>query len=135
MYGVAPELAREITQRLARFVELRPRNALANFYYAMNLWKGQPADSPPADMKRVETLLRRAVALDPKLAKGFLELGVLLSEQQRYKEAVLELRRAIRLEPDQAQAHYRLAQAYQRTGQESLAASELEIFERLSSPK
>jgi Flp pilus assembly protein TadD len=73
--------------------------------------------------------------LDPKLAKGFLELGILLSEQQRYKEAVLELRRAIRLEPDQAQAHYRLAQAYQRTGQESLAASELEIFERLSSPK
>jgi len=135
MYGVAPELAREITQRLARFVETRPRNALAHFYYAMNLWKGQPADSPPADMKRVETLLRRAVVLDPKLAKGFLELGVLLSEQQRYKEAVLELRRAIRLEPDQAQAHYRLAQAYQRTGQESLAASELEIFERLSSPK
>jgi tetratricopeptide (TPR) repeat protein len=135
MYGVAPELAREITQRLARFVETRPRNALAHFYYAMNLWKGQPADSPPPDLKRVETLLRRAVVLDPKLAKGFLELGVLLSEQQRYKEAVLELRRAIRLEPDHAQAHYRLAQAYQRTGQESLAASELEIFERLSSPK
>jgi len=135
MYGVAPELAREITQRLARFVATRPRNALAHFYYAMNLWKGQPADSPPPDMKRVEILLRRAVVLDPKFAKGFLELGVLLSEQQRYKEAVLEFRRAIRLEPDHAQAHYRLAQAYQRTGQESLAASELEIFERLSSPK
>lgn len=135
MYGVAPELAREITQRLARFVETRPRNALAHFYYAMNLWKGQPADSPQPDMKQVEALLRRSVALDPKLAKGFLELGILLSEQQRYKEAVPELHRAIRLEPDQAQAHYRLAQAYQRTGQESLASKELEIFERLNSPK
>ena len=38
----------------------------------------------------------------------------------------------MRLEPDQAQAHYRLAQAYQRTGQPALAANELEIFERLS---
>jgi hypothetical protein len=30
-----------------------------------------------------------------------------------------------------AQAHYRLAQAYQRTGQHALATKELEIFERL----
>jgi Flp pilus assembly protein TadD len=59
------------------------------------------------------------------------ELGILLSEQRRYAEAIPHLRRAIRLEPDLAQAHYRLAQAYQRTGQEALAAKELEIFERL----
>ena len=98
----------------------------------MSLWKGQPAVSPPADLRRVEALLRRAVALDPKLAKGFLELGILLSDQRRYKEAILELRRATQLEPDLAQAHYRLAQAYQRTGQKALAAKELETFERLT---
>jgi Flp pilus assembly protein TadD len=79
----------------------------------------------------VEALLRRAVALDPKLSKGFLELGMLLSEQQRYKEAIPELRHATELDPDHAQAHYRLSQAYQRTGQEELARVELQIFERL----
>jgi tetratricopeptide (TPR) repeat protein len=131
MYGVAPELAPEITKRLARFVEARPRNALAHLYYALSLWKGLPGEAEPADMRRVEALLRRAIALDPKLSKGFLELGILLSEQQRYKEAVQELRRATRLDPDHAQAHYRLAQAYQRTGQEELARVELQIFERL----
>ena len=131
MYGVAPELGREITQRLARFVEARPRNAQAHFYYAMNLWRGQTAGSEPADLRKVEVLLRRAIALDPRLAKGFFELGILLSDQQRYKEAIQELRQAIRLEPAQAQAHYRLAQAYRRTGQNALAATELEIFERL----
>ena len=61
----------------------------------------------------------RRSTLDRKLAKGFFELGMLLSEQQRYKEAIQELRRAIQLEPDLTQAHYRLAQAYQRTGQTS----------------
>ena len=76
-------------------------------------------------------MLRRAVALDPKLAKGFLELGILLSDQQRYKEAIQQLRSAASLDPGLAQAHYRLARAYQRTGQEELAAKELEIFERL----
>jgi len=131
MYGVVPELGGEMAKRLARFVKAQPGNALAHFYYAMSLWKGQPAGSPPADMRPVEAHLRRAVALDPKLAKGFLELGILLSDQQRFKEAILQLRSAVRADPGLAQAHYRLARAYQRTGQEELAAKELEIFERL----
>jgi Flp pilus assembly protein TadD len=130
MYGVVPALAGDITDRLARFAKAQPRNALAQFYYAMSLWKGQPV--PPADLRQVEALLRRAVALDRKLAKGFLELGVLLSDQQRYAEAIAPLQSATQVEPDLAQAHYRLSQAYQRTGQKALAAKELEIFERLS---
>jgi len=130
MYGVAPALGGEITARLARFAKAHPRNALAQFHYAMSLWKGQPA--VPADQRQVEALLRRAVALDRKLAKAFLELGILLSDQQRYKEAIQALQSATRVEPDLAQAHYRLAQAYQRTGHKALAAKELEIFERLT---
>ena len=129
MYGVAPELGPEIARRLARFVEAQPRNAMAHLQYALSLWKGQP--SAPADLRRVESLLRRAAALDPTLTKAFLQLGILLSDQQRYTEAIHELRRATRLDPDEPQAHYRLAQAYQRTGQHTLAASEFEIFERL----
>jgi tetratricopeptide (TPR) repeat protein len=97
----------------------------------MSLWKGQLA--APTDLRQVEALLRRAVALDRKLAKGFLQLGILLSDQQRYREAIQELQTATRLEPDLAQAHYRLSQAYQRTGRKALAAKELAIFERLSS--
>jgi len=132
MYGVAPALGGEVTKRLARFANVHPRNALAQFHFAMSLWKGQPGASPPADLRQVEALLRRAVTLDRGLAKGFLELGILLSDERRYKEAILELQRATRLEPDLAQAHYRLAQAYQRTGQHDLAAKELEIFQELS---
>ena len=93
----SPELGGEIAKRLARFVKAQPKNALAHFHYAMTLWKGQPAGSPPADTRPVEAHLRRAVALDPKLAKGFLELGILLSDQQRYKEAILQLRSAVRV--------------------------------------
>ena len=132
MYGVAPALGGEVTRRLAGFAKAHPRNALAQFHYAMNLWKGQPSAPQPADMRRVEALLRQAVTLDRRFAKGFLELGILLSDERRYKEAIQELQRATRLEPDLAQAHYRLAQAYQRTGQEALAAKELDTFERLN---
>jgi tetratricopeptide (TPR) repeat protein len=130
MYGVAPAIGEEITRRLARFAKAQPRNAQAQFHYAMSLWKGQPAGSPSPDLRQVEGLLRRAVTLDVKFAKAFLELGILLSDQQRYTEAIQELRHATRLAPDLAQAHYRLSQAYQRTGQEELAAKELELFRR-----
>ncbi|MGH9372172.1 MAG: tetratricopeptide repeat protein, partial [Vicinamibacterales bacterium] len=131
MYGVAPDLGSEVTERMARFAKAQPRNAQAQLHYALSLWKGQPATSEPTDRRQVEALLKRAVALDPRLAKGFLELGILLSEEQRYTEAIPELRNAVRLQPDLAQAHYRLAQAYQRTGQKARAAKELEIFEQL----
>jgi len=134
MYGVAPAMGGEITKRLAAFASANPKNGSAQFYYAMSLWKGQSSPPDDAGMQRVEALLRQAVVLDPALAKGFLELGILLSDQRRYKEAIPELQRAIRLEPDVAQAHYRLAQAYQRTGQKELADKELEIFEKLKSP-
>ena len=132
MYGVAPALGEEITKRLARFAKAQPRDAQAQFHYAMSLWKGQPAGSSSPNLRQVEGLLRRAVTLDSKFAKAFLELGILLADQQRYMEAIQELRRATRLAPDLAQAHYRLSQAYQRTGQKALAAKELEIFERLN---
>jgi len=131
IYGIAPELAAEVTDRIAGFVKAHPQNAMAHLYYALNLWRGERVRSEPEDLRRVETLLRRAVTLDPKLARGFLELGILLSDQERYPEAIEQLRRATTLQSGVAQAHYRLAQAYRRTGQIALAEQQLEIFQQL----
>ncbi|HUP41326.1 MAG TPA: tetratricopeptide repeat protein [Vicinamibacterales bacterium] len=131
IYGVAPELAPEVTARLAGFVKAHPRHAMAHLYYALSVWRGERARSEPAVLQQVETLLKRAIALDPKLARAFLELGILLSDQERYAEAVEQLRRATVLQPGVAQAHYRLAQAYRRTGQAALAEKELETFQQL----
>lgn len=128
MYGVSAALSPEITRRLARFVEAQPRNALARFYYAMSLWKSQPGAAPS---RAVELHLRKAVSLDPKLAKARFQLGVLYSDEQRHREAIAALEQAVRLDPAMAQAHYRLAQAYRRTGREDLAQKELEAFEKL----
>lgn len=131
IYGIAPELAPEVTARLAGFVKAHPRNAMAHLYYALSLWRGERALSEPGDMRQIETLLKRAVTLDPSLARGFLELGIFLSDQKKYAEAVEHLRRATTLQPGVAQAHYRLAQAYRRSGQTALAEKELEIFQQL----
>jgi Flp pilus assembly protein TadD len=132
MYGVSPEVSGEVSKRLGRFVETHPKNAQAHFHYAMSLWKGSPEALDADGVRKVETLLRRAVTLDPKLTKGFFELGVLLANQDRLAEAIEQLRRATALEPSLSQAHYRLAQLYQRTGRQDLAAKELQTFRQLT---
>jgi tetratricopeptide (TPR) repeat protein len=131
MYGVSAEMADEITKRMAQFVRGHPGNAMAHYYYAVNLWKGRRDPDRPVDLNRVETSLKKAVAFDPKLSAAYFELGVLYSEQKRYTEAVDALRKAVSLQPDLAKAHYRLAQIYQRTGQKALAAREMEIHQKL----
>ncbi|MBO0800412.1 MAG: tetratricopeptide repeat protein, partial [Blastocatellia bacterium] len=127
MYGVAVEMADEITRRMAQFVKYHPDNAKSHYFYAINLWKGRRDPDHPVDLMQVETSLKKAVALDPKLAEAWFELGALYSEQQKYAEAIAALRKAVALKPDLSKAHYRLSQIYQRTGQKELAAQEMEI--------
>jgi tetratricopeptide (TPR) repeat protein len=128
MYGVSADLAGEVTKRLARFVEKQPSHARGHFYYAMSLWKSEPAAAPPP---AVESHLKQAIALDPRLARAHFELGVLYADARRYPEAIAALEEAVRLEPSMAPAHYRLGQAYRRTGREDLAEKALEAFEKL----
>ena len=144
MYGVSPDLASEITERVARFAKAHPKVASGQYYYAMNLWRapgapnatGTPgATGKDETLKTVESLLKRAVSLDPAMTKAHLQLGILLSEQRRFEEAIPSLVEAARLDPGLGQAHYRLAQAYQRTGQKELAAREFAEFERLKPRK
>jgi Flp pilus assembly protein TadD len=56
---------------------------------------------------------------------------VLFSQQGRYPEAIGALRTAVAVQPDMAEAHYRLAGAYQRTGQKTDADREMAIFKQL----
>jgi tetratricopeptide (TPR) repeat protein len=136
MYGVSPDLAPEITERVARFAKAQPSVAAGQYYYAMNLWRAPGAPEAQGEtLKTVESLLRRAVTLDPAMTKAHLQLGILLSEQRRFDEAIPSLVEATRLDPNLGQAHYRLAQAYQRTGQKELSAKSFAAFERLKPRK
>ena len=113
---------------IAQYSRGRHEEAVTSFGSAADL---APATGDGPDLARVEALLRKAMALDARHAKARVQLGILLSEQRRWPDAIQALRAAIALEPDLAQAHFRLAQAYRRTGQASLADRELAIFEKL----
>jgi len=135
MYDISTTLAKEVTQRLSQFVQLYPKNAQANYYFALSLWKGQRGQDAQVDLHQVEALLKTAAGLDSRLSDPHLQVGILYASQQKDADAIREYHMAIKLQPDLADAHYRLGQAYQRTGQKFKAKQEMEIYSRLHNAK
>ena len=132
MYDISPELADQVTQRLARFVELYPNNSAASYYYALSLRKRNLTPGLTGSQKKVETLLKKSVALQADFAPAHFQLGLLYSDEDRVTEAIRELEEAVRLSPGLKPAHYRLAQLYAHQGQTERSRQEFAIFKSLN---
>jgi tetratricopeptide (TPR) repeat protein len=130
-YDISTAQADVVVTRLRRFVELQPNNAEAHFYYALALWKGKRTQEQSANPDEVESLLKKATALDPRFADVHLQLGILYAEERKYAEATDQYREALRLQPDLADAHFRLGQALVRRGDKAQAQAEFEVYDRL----
>jgi Tfp pilus assembly protein PilF len=130
-YDSSPGQANEVIARFRRFANLQPGSARAQYYYAMSLWKGKRAQDSRFDRAQVESLLKKAITLDPALAEAHLQLGNMYADETKYKESIPEYLRAIELNADLADAHYRLGQAYVRTGERQKAQAQIETYQRL----
>lgn len=130
-YDSSPGQADAVIDRFRRYAELEPGNGKAEYYYAMSLWKGKRTEDPDLDLHRIESLLKKAIDLDPKLAEAHFQLANLYSAQSKYAEAIPEYVRARELNPDLADAYYRLGQAYVRTGKKERAQQEFQVYQRL----
>ncbi len=120
-----------VEPKLARFVALLPDDPLANYFYAMTLWKqpGQSADK--ATLARVENLLIHAVSSDPKCSEAYLQLGVLQATRRDYPKAIEFYTRAIQANPQLSEAHYRLGVAYDRVGDKGKAAEQFRLHDEI----
>jgi len=121
-----------LVEKLERFVRMRPDNAQANYSYALILWKRRKGPEDSGTSAQVESLLQKAVRLDPKLAVGHLQLGILYSERKDFSKAILAYQKSIEADPRLEEAHYRIAQVYKLTGENLKAKQQLEIFDQLS---
>jgi tetratricopeptide (TPR) repeat protein len=117
--------------KLARFADLYPNDASANFYYAVALWNQPNTQADPESRAQVERLLQKSITLDPKFAVAYLQLGILAASGQNLPAAASAFEKAIALDPNLQEAHYRLAQTYRRMGEDAKAQRELETYQRL----
>jgi tetratricopeptide (TPR) repeat protein len=120
------------TERFKRFASAHAQDALAHYYYAVALAKDEPG---PQTLVTIETELKRAVALDPKLGDAYTQLGILCIRQADFPSAISFFQEAIQVTPLADEAHYRLAQAYAHTGEPERASKEIELFKQISEQK
>ena len=120
------------TERLRRFTEVAPQNALAHYYYAVALTK----DARGAEQdKAIESSLLKAIAIDPHLGEGYLQLGILYAKQKDYTKAIAAYQKAIEFTALPDEAHFRLAEAYRLTGERTKAHVEIALYEQISKEK
>ncbi len=123
-----------VAPKLGRFVEQQPQNATANYLYAMSLLKEQRAgDTSRTD--KVKELLAKAVALDPKCADAYVQLGILSAAAHDYEQAAAFYSKAIAADPQSGEAHYRLGVADDRLGKSEQAKMEFAAHEEIEKRK
>jgi tetratricopeptide (TPR) repeat protein len=120
-----------VEQKLKRFLENQPENSLANYLYAMAVWKRQAQPNNPQAVQQVEALLTKAITIDPNCVDAYLQLGILYSSQRNYEKAIGFYTKAIAVDPHLGEAHYRLGVAYDRTGESAKANREFVLHDEI----
>jgi tetratricopeptide (TPR) repeat protein len=123
-------------QRFARFEKSHPDSALAKYYYALSIWRQSPQALDNETSARLESLLMKAVQLDPKLSAAHLLLGTVYSQRGDTSQAISSYQKAAEvgseLEDATAEAHYRLARLYSQIGDKKQAEAELQLHAMLT---
>lgn len=126
----APDPLPCAAEKLARFAHSQPANALANYYYALSLWKTERGIENSANLKEAEALLKKAIAADPKLDEAFVQLGVVYAAEGNSQQAIAAYKKAIEVNPQSGEAHYRLALAHKRAGDQEKSEREMQLYKQ-----
>jgi Tfp pilus assembly protein PilF len=84
------------------------------------------------DTSVIEKHLRQSIELDPTFTPARLALGKLFMRSQRWTEAVVELEKVVKLDPNLNEAYYQLGLAYGRLKRPADAQATMATFKRLS---
>ena len=94
--------------------------------------KLDPFAAAPELMKNwVRTSIAIASSLDPKLAEAYIQLGIMSSANGDNARAIIAYKKAIDVNPQSGEAHYRLGLAYKRIGEDAKAQQELQLYKQI----
>jgi tetratricopeptide (TPR) repeat protein len=116
--------AKEQCSSLVTYARKHPHDARAATYAASMLVTETAND---AKTTAARELLNQALSANPKLPDAQYQMGILKQNGGDWTGSIANLQAAIALKPDLAQAHYRLALAYWRTGRKQDGQAEMEL--------
>lgn len=112
---------------LTAYAQQHPKDAILATYAATSILH-QPADRGQLEVAR--HLLEAAIRANPNLPEARYGMGLLLQTESQWAESIPALQSAIRLRPEYASAHYRLAMALSHTGQHEQARAEIALQQK-----
>jgi len=115
--------------KLCEYSDHEPRNGSAQYYCGAVIFRRDYITSDKSHSDEILKRLRASETLSPKDAETHCQLGKAYRWLERWPEALAESKTCARLDPDSADAHYRLAQIYQHMGQHELNQSEMKLYE------
>jgi tetratricopeptide (TPR) repeat protein len=114
---------------LFSYAHSHPGDGRVSTYAATMLVQGAATEDRTRLARR---LLEGALTADPKLAEAQYEMGVLKQNQSDWNGSISTLEAAVALNPNFAQAHYRLSLAYWRSGRKEESQTEMDLYKRYS---
>jgi len=84
-------------------------------------------------LAEAQQALTKAIALDTSMTASFTNMGKVLLRRQDTQTAIMYLRHAEKMDPDDATIHTLLSQAYHRTGQDDEAKRENALASKIHS--
>jgi Tfp pilus assembly protein PilF len=118
------DMAQQAQKEFEEELKINPNNAGAEYILGEIAQQSETWDV-------AEQHYSRAAQLDPTFGDAFLRLGISRVSLKRYADAIAPLETAVKLEPDNPNAHYQLATAYTRSGRKQDGEKEFAIHKRL----
>ena len=115
--------------KLVQYAGMHPTDAKAATYAASWLLKYEDSGQH-LDLAR--NLLEHAIAANPTLPEAMFQMGMVMQNGSDWKGSIPFLERAVKLKPDYAQAHYRLALAYWRTGRKQDGQAQMALQKKFA---
>ncbi len=119
-----------IAAALHDYVRQKPRDEWAYYHYASILFERAQAEHRD-DFAAARAQVQEALKLNPSFAEAWLLAGMMAQAENKLEESAGALEKAVSLDPALAAAHYRLALAYQRLGNQEEAKAQLAAFRSL----
>lgn len=137
-------LSAAAVEMLWRFVSVHPESAEANYEYAVALWKSRRQSQDAALSAQEETLLNKAIQIDPKFSAAYLQRGIVRADRKEVQKAIDDYEKAITGADQTAafesqnsdsvvqEAHFRLGTVYRQIGEVEKSKAEMKICSDLA---
>lgn len=117
---------------LCKYADNHPKKGKVKFYCAATIFRKDNAGGDKSRSEAILEILRSAARLIPHDPAPRCQMGRVYRWVEQWEKALQEWRVCAQMDPELAEAHFRLTEIYHHLGQQEMADKEKKLFEAAS---